>query len=133
MMETISSAELLFFQGHEETLPLYAAVREASFKACPQMRIEVKKTQISFFARFLFAAVSFTPVGRAKDRPRPFLTLSLSLPTRLENPRVTAAVEAYPGRWTTHILLGRPEDVDGELTGWLRAAAAFATGKERRA
>ncbi len=132
-MDGFSSAELLFFQGREEALPLYGAVLERIYEACPEVRIEVKKTQISFFARYMFAAASFAPVGRAQDRPRPFLTVSLCLPTRLEGPRVAAVVEAYPGRWTTHILLGRPEDADGELTGWLQMAAAFAAQRGKRA
>ena len=131
-MKGFSSAELLFFQGREEALPLYGAVLERIYEACPEVRIEVKKTQISFFARYMFAAASFAPVGRAQDRPRPFLTLSLCLPERLEGPRVAAAVEAYPGRWTIHILLGRSEDADGALTGWLQRAAAFAAGKGKR-
>ena len=131
-MKGFSSAELLFFRGREEVLPLYGAVLERIYEACPEVRIEVKKTQISFFARYMFAAASFAPVGRAQDRPRPFLTLSLCLPERLEGPRVAAAVEAYPGRWTIHILLGRPEDADGALTGWLQRAAAFAAGKGKR-
>ena len=132
-MKGFSSAELLFFQGREEALPLYGAVLERIYEACPEVRIEVKKTQISFFARYMFAAASFAPVGRAQDRPRPFLTLSLCLPERLEGPRVAAAVEPYPGRWTIHILLGRPEDADGELTDWLRMAAVFAAQRGKRA
>ena len=132
-MKGFSSAELLFFQGREEALPLYGAVLERIYEACPEVRIEVKKTQISFFARYMFAAASFTPVGPARDRPRPFLTVSLCLPERLEGPRVAAAVEPYPGRWTIHILLGRPEDADGALTGWLQRAAAFAARKGKRA
>lgn len=133
MMGTISSEELLFFQGHEGALPLYAAVRAQALTVRSDARIEVKKTQISFFSRFMFAAVSFTPVGKAQDRPKSFLTLTLGLPFRLESPRVTVAAEPYPGRWTNHILLGRSEDVDEELSGWLRAAADFADRKRGQA
>lgn len=128
-MNGFSSEELLFFQGREEALPLYAAVRARTLNIRPEARIEVKKTQISFFSRFMFAAVSFAPVGRAAQRPTPFLTLSLGLPYRLESPRVAAAVEVYPGRWTTHILIGRAEDADEELALWLQEAAAFAERK----
>jgi hypothetical protein len=132
-MEGFSSAELLFFQGREAALPLYAAVRDRVLAVCPRARIDVKKTQISFFARYMFAAASFTPVGPARDRPRPFLTVSLCLPERLQGFRVAAAAEPYPGRWTIHILLGKPEDADGELTCWLRMAAAFAAQRGKRA
>ena len=132
-MDRFSSAELLFFRGREEALPLYGAVLERIYEACPEVRIEVKKTQISFFARYMFAAASFTPVGPAQDRPRPFLTVSLCLPERLQGSRVAAAAEPYPGRWTVHILLGKPEDADGELTCWLRMAAVFAAQRGKRA
>lgn len=132
-MDGFSSAELLFFRGREGALPLYGAVRKRIFEACPEVRIEVKKTQISFFARYMFATVSFTPVGPAQDRPQPFLTLSLCLPSPLEGARVAAAVEPYPGRWTVHVLLGGPEDVDETLTGYLSAAVDFAERKGRRA
>jgi hypothetical protein len=132
-MEGFSSAELLFFQGREAALPLYAAVRDRVLAVCPRARIDVKKTQISFFARYMFAAVSFLPVGRAQDRPKPFLTLSLCLPARPESLPVAAASEPYPGRWTVHVLLGGPEDVDETLTGYLSAAVDFAERKGRRA
>ncbi len=125
-----SSQELLFFQGHAEALPLYAAVRSRVLEAFPAVRMEVKKTQISFFARHMFAAVSFAPVGSAARRPKPFLTLTLGLPCRLESPRVAAAVEVHPGRWTHHILLGQAADADQELLCWLKAAKDFA---QRRA
>ncbi len=131
-MDRVSSAELLFFQGHEEVVPLYQAVRERIFEACPESRIEVKKTQISFFARFMFAAVSFAPVGRAQDRPNPYLTLTLGLPHKLASSRLAAAAEPYPGRWTNHILLGKPEETDEEVTAWLRMAASFAQRKDRK-
>ncbi len=35
-MEGFSSAELLFFQGREEALPLYGAVLERIYEACPE-------------------------------------------------------------------------------------------------
>ena len=34
-----------------------------------------------------------------------------------------------PGRWTTHVVLGAPEAVDGELLGWVGEAYRFAAGK----
>ena len=49
-------------------LALYEASRNAVPEKVPDARIEVKKTQISFFNRRMFAAVSFAPgCGRAYD------------------------------------------------------------------
>ena len=39
------------------------------------------------------------------------------------------SVEPYPGRWTNHILITRPEEVDVELMEWLREAHNFALRK----
>lgn len=48
---------------------------------------------------------------------------------RLENPRIVQAAEPYPGRWTHHVLLEKPEDVDEELMDWLDLAYGFAMTK----
>ena len=68
--------ELLFFDSHQDALILYQAFCDAVLGKVPDTRIEVKKTQISFFNRWMFAAVSFAPVRKAKDRPKPFLTIT---------------------------------------------------------
>ena len=55
--------------------------------------------------------------------------VTAGLNRRLESPRVAVAVEPYPGRWTHHILLTDPEEIDGELMGWLEEARSFAVSK----
>ena len=109
----MTADELFFFNGKESALPLYAAFRSSVLDNLPDTRIEAKKTQISFFNRHLFAAVSFTPVRKAKDRSDPFLTITFGLPYRKESPRIDAAVEPYPHRWTHHVMIGTAEEIDG--------------------
>ena len=92
--------ELLFLDSKQDALVLYETFREAVLVKVPDARIEVKKTQISFFDRRMFAAVSFAPVRKAKDRPKPFLTITFGLSYRKESDRIDVAVEAYPNRWT---------------------------------
>lgn len=128
-MEPMSQDELLFFDRHPGALPLYEALRRALFAALDDMTIQVKKTQISFVRRRLFGAASFTPVRRAKERPDPFLTVTFGLGYPVESPRIDARVEAYPGRWTHHVLIGREADIDQELVCWLLEAASFAAAK----
>ena len=123
--------ELLFFDAHRDALPLYEAFREAVFGKMPDARIEVKKTQISYFDRRMFAAVSFAPVRKAKERPKPFLTITFGLPYRKESDRIDVAVEAYPNRWTHHVMIGSAEEVDEELVSWIVEAAEFAKNKKR--
>ncbi len=127
--EMISADELFFFDGKPTVLPMYEVFRKSVLAAVPGVRIEVRKTQISFFSRYMFAAVSFAPVRRAKDRPDPFLTVTFGLPRRIESSRIDAAAEPYPGRWTHHVMIGTGEEVDDELLAWIREAAGFAGRK----
>ena len=123
--------ELLFFDSKPDALPLYEAFREAVLGKVSDARIEVKKTQISFFDRRMFAAVSFAPVRKAKDRPKPFLTITYGLSYRKESDRIDVAVEAYPNRWTHHVMIGSVEEVDEELLSWIVEAAEFAKNLKR--
>ena len=82
--ETISSEELFFFDRKPAALPMYEVFRKSVLAEIPEAGIEVGKTQVSFFIGHMFAAVSFTPVRKAKDRPDPFLTITFGLPRRVE-------------------------------------------------
>ena len=123
--------EMLFFDSKPDALALYEAFREAVLAKVPDARIEVKKTQISFFDRRMFAAVSFAPVRKAKDRPKSFLTITFGLAYRKESDRIDAAVEAYPNRWAHHVMIGSVEEVDEELLSWIVEAAEFAQNLKR--
>ena len=46
-----------------------------------------------------------------------------------ESERVAAKTEPYPGRWTLHIVVSRPEELDEELLSWIREAYDFANTK----
>ena len=119
--------EMTFFDRDPGALPLYEKLKDSILAEIPDARIEVKKTQISFFIKHMFAAVSFTPVRRAKDRPEHFLTVTFGLRYKAASPRIDAATEPYPGRWTHHVMIGSTEEVDGELMEWFREAAAAAS------
>ena len=90
--------------------------------------VKVQKSQISFYGRHLFAAASL-PVRRRKDWPKMCLMVTGGLPYRLDSPRVVAASEPYPGRWTHHVLVTEADQIDEELMGWLREAWDFAESK----
>ena len=119
---------LFFFDGHPEELALYEALFRAVEAAFPEGSVRVQKTQISFYSRHLFAAASL-PVRRRKDWPKICLVVTVGLSYRLESPRVAAASEPYPGRWTHHILVTEAGQIDEELMGWLREAWDFAESK----
>ena len=131
MNEIISVDELFFFDAKPMALPMYEAFRSAVLSRLPDTRIETRKTQISFFNRRMFAAVSFTPVRKAKDRPNPFLTITFGLPYRKASTRIDVATEPYPNRWTHHVMIGSEKEIDDELLSWIEEAADFARSKKQ--
>lgn len=120
---------LHFFQQQPEALPLYETLEAAILDQIPDVRIKVQKSQISFYNRHLFGCVSFLRVKKKKELPPCYIVVTVGLARRLESPRVAAATEPCPGRWTHHIVVSAPEEIDPELMGWLREAAAFAAQK----
>ena len=120
---------LQLFDGHHGALPLFEALEEAILARFPETKKRVGKTQISYFHRYVFACVSFARVRRRAELPKDYITLTLGLPYSLESERVAVKTEVCPGRWTTHIVLGTMEELDGELLGWLEEAYAFSERK----
>lgn len=120
--------ELLFFSGFPASIPMYQELKARLEAAYPDLRVKLSKTQISFYNRRMFAMAS-PPWRRVKGWPANYLLASFSLPYQKESPRVAQAVEPYPNRWTHHILLLTPEDVDQELLVWLDEAYRFAAAK----
>ena len=119
---------LAFFAGKPWALPLSEAVFTEMDRLFPEAAVKVQKSQISFYGRHLFAAVSL-PLRRKKTWPEHCLVVTVGLHRRLDSPRVAVAVEPYPGRWTHHILLTAAEEADGELMDWLAEARDFAVSK----
>ena len=120
---------ILFFEQQPETQALYEVFEKEVVNRYPDSKIKVQKTQISFFNKHLFACASFLRVKKKKELPDPYLVITLGLPYSLDSTRVAVKPEPYPGRWTTHIVIGKKEDVDEELLGWLAEAYDFAAAK----
>ena len=125
----MTSEELLFFNEMPDALPIYEAFRNRVTEEIPDVRIDVKKTQISFSNKRMFACVSFIKARRAKDRPSPYLVVTFGLVHQAQSPRIDVATEAYPNRWTHHVTVGPPEEIDDELMAWVREAAEFSASK----
>ena len=120
---------ILFFDKHPDALTLYEAFTDAVTTMYPDTEIRVQKTQISFYDVHMFACSSFTRVKKKKELPDPYLVITLGMPYPLESPRVAVKTEPYPGRWTTHIVVGEVGDIDDELLSWVREAHDFAKNK----
>ena len=120
----ISTDELLFFNPMPQLLPIYEELKTRLEARYPEMTLRVTKTQISFRSRYVFAMVSL-PYRRKKDWPREYLMISFGLDHRMDSTRIVEAVEAYPSRWTHHVLVVSREDIDERLMNWLDEAYNF--------
>lgn len=119
---------LFFFDGKPRELALYQHLETQMELLVPETSVKVQKSQISFYGRHLFAAASL-PLRRRKTWPEECILVTFGLGYRLDSPRIAAAAEPYPGRWTHHVVVSQEEQVDGELLDWIREAYAFSQSK----
>lgn len=120
--------ELLFFDSMPQMLPIYEAFCQGLADRGLAFTAKVSRTQISLRNRYVFAAVSLH-WRKVKGWPEEYLLVSLGLSYHKESPRVAVATEPYPNRWTHHILLTSPGQVDAELLDWTEEAYRFALVK----
>ena len=108
-----------FFAGYEASRPIFEALREAIEELGPS-EIRVTKSQVAFYRRKAFAwAWMPDPYLHSNHAP---LVLTLSFRYRDPSPRWKEIVEPKPGRFTHHLQLYSPADIDDEVRDWLRAA-----------
>ena len=128
-MDDFELDEALFFDAVPGAYAIYRMFKSAIMTAYPDAQLRVQKTQITFTNPRVFACASLLRARRKVELPKPWITVTLGLPYRLESPRAAICTEPYPGRWTTHIIVGSPEEIDGELLRWVSEAYDFAAGK----
>lgn len=121
------SPELLeFFSGQpEQVLALYLTLEAVLRNILPTFDTRVQKSQITWKNRHIFGCVSIP--RKAADRPG--LMVSFGLGRREPDPRIAVSAEPCPGRWTHHVPIRDPEDIDGQLLSWLTEAYQFANEK----
>ncbi len=115
----------MFFGDNKKIFPVYEAFVSELISRFPKTKIKVQKNQISFSNRHIFACVSFMRVRKKAELLDEYFVLTLGLPVPLESARVAAKTEAYPGRWTTHIVISGFSDLDDELFELVRQAYDF--------
>ena len=128
-MDFVKQDTLIFFEQHRDAYPLYEIFINMQLEQFPQTKMKVQKSQISFSNRHMYACVSFLRVKKKAEMPAAYFVLTLGMPCPLESDRVAVRTEPYPGRWTTHIVISAPTDLDEELFGWIRLAYEFAENK----
>lgn len=120
---------LSFFEGKPDALSLYEAFKKQVLRLAQPITIKTGKTQITFSNRHIFACVSMMRLRKKKELPSEYIVVTFGLGRREISPRIEAAAEPYPNRWTHHVLVEKPDDIDEELLGWIREAYAFSANK----
>ena len=120
----LSPEECLFFTGKPEEQALYEIFRSRLLTEVGEAHIKVSKSQITFSGKYGFAFVSHP--RRKKDQG---ILVSFGLFHRQESDRIQYASEPYPNRWTHHVLLTEPGQLDGEWMGWVEEAWRFSMTK----
>ena len=128
-MDFTKQDALMFFDTHPTAVPLYEAFKAKLLEMFPDTITRIQKTQITFSNRHVYACVSFQRVRKKADLPNPYIVITLGLPYPLESDRVAVKTEPYPGRWTTHIVVGATEEIDDELFAWVQQAYHFSENK----
>ena len=106
------AAALRFFAGHDAGHALFHQVLEAVAHEGP-FELTATKSRVALTARTRFAWCH-----EANDDGS--IWLGFLLPQRVASPRLRSGPAG--GRWSHHVKLAGPQDLDGELVAWLRAA-----------
>ena len=120
----MNADEMMFFDKMPQMLPVYEMLRNRLVEKYGDIQIEVRRTQISFKNRHIFAMVSL-PLRRRKNIPAVCMLVSFGLSYRLDASRIFHATEPYPNRWTHHVLIENRDDIDVQLMEWLDGAYQF--------
>jgi hypothetical protein len=107
-----------FFAGHPDGAAVATAVA-ATVDAVGPHTVRVTRSQVAFRRRRGFAWLWRPGQYVRSDVPA---VLSVALPDRDGSSRWKEVVQPSPGRWMHHLELSSPEQVDGEVRGWLRTA-----------
>lgn len=121
--------DLLFFDGQPGAMALYEIFRDRVLEEIGETKIRAQKTQITFSNRHVFACVSRLRVRKKKELPPDYIVVTFGLRHELDSPRIDVKTEPYPNRWTHHVVIECPEEIDEELINWVREAYQFALEK----
>jgi hypothetical protein len=108
-----------FFAGQDASRRIFDALR-AMVDAIGPAELRVTKSQVAFRRHRSFASAWMPSMYLRGERPP--LVLTLALRYHDASPRWKQIVEPAPGRFTHHLELGSPDDLDDEVRAWLQAA-----------
>lgn len=119
---------LLMYEKYPEALSIYEGAEAIILAEFPDVRLKVGKTQVGIYNKRLFAAL-WPPTRRFAGNAATYVGLTFGLGRLIEHPRIVGSVEPYPNRFTHHLLIARPEEIDGQVIDWLKEAYWFALNK----
>lgn len=108
-----------FFGTHDDSRTLFEAVRTC-VEGIGQTEVRASKSQVGFYRRTGFASC-WMPGQYLGETDVP-LVLTVALRRRDTSPRWKQVVEPAPGRFTHHLELRSPDEVDAEVRDWLAEA-----------
>lgn len=121
----------LCFLPYPELMGTYRALRAELLARYPSTELRPRRTQTGFAEKYVYAVAS-PGVRRLPGAPERYVLLSVVLPAPSGSPRAAMAVEAAPGRYTHHIVIASPEDIDGEALGLAALSHEFAVQRASR-
>jgi hypothetical protein len=108
-----------FFAGHPAALAVFENVVRM-LEAIGPVTVRVSKSQVAFRRRRGFAFLWMPGVYLAK--PGAEVVLSIALDRDLASSRLKEVVHPSSRIWMHHLEIRSLDDLDDEVSGWLRAA-----------
>ena len=112
-----------YFGDHHESRQIFETVNQM-LEVIGPAELRVTKSQVAFRRRVNFAFV-WMPAMYLKHGDVP-LVLTIGLRRRDPSPRWKQIVEPAAGRFTHHLELREPSDVDEQVRRWLEEAWSLA-------
>jgi uncharacterized protein (DUF1697 family) len=108
------------FEGRPAAFRLFEVVRKYLESLGP-VEVSPSKTQVSFGLRTKFAWV-WLPQMWIKKQPEDSITVTFDAPAQIKDRRIKQSVQPRPGRWTHHVVIRKPSDLDASVKRWLKEA-----------
>ena len=109
-----------FLAGHPVATAVYGRVL-AAIEPLGPVEVRTSKSQIAFRRKRGFAYL-WLP-GQYLAHPAAEVVLSIALGRHDDSSRFKEVVHPTPKHWLHHLEVLDPDEIDGEVAGWLREAA----------
>ena len=109
-----------FFADRDEARKIFDALRE-EIEAFGEATIRVSKSQVAF-ARRRNVALAWTPDRYLEEKLLAPIVLTVSFHRHDDSPRWKEIVATGDGRYTHHLELRAPEEIDDTVRAWLAEA-----------